>query len=281
MYGIRITFQKKISNFGDCNKPYRDIMRSYLLTAAIACITVSSLCLNSCKKEDENEISMDALSKGVVVVTDADGNEYEAVDLGLVSGNLWAKCNLGAATPEQPGHFFAWADTVVRTTFSHENYAWYDNESGEDLTKYCSNKDYGYHGFTDALKTMEDSDDPSKVLLGDAWWTPSKDDYDELRRWCKSKWCKLNGVGGFLLTSTRKGYEECSIFIPLSGKMDFEERRFNTEYGFYWTNTLDEFNPTDANIIRLRHAGDNDVLEGNLTHERYAGLNIRPITNKY
>ena len=32
----------------------------------------------------------------------------EYIDLGLPSGNLWAKCNLGATTEDEAGLYFAW-----------------------------------------------------------------------------------------------------------------------------------------------------------------------------
>ena len=35
--------------------------------------------------------------------------EYKSVDLGLPSGTKWATCNIGAASPEDYGDYFAWA----------------------------------------------------------------------------------------------------------------------------------------------------------------------------
>jgi len=39
----------------------------------------------------------------------ANGHEY--VDLGLPSGTLWAKYNVGAKIDTDPGLYFAWGDT--------------------------------------------------------------------------------------------------------------------------------------------------------------------------
>lgn len=36
--------------------------------------------------------------------------EPEFVDLGLPSGTLWCSCNLGANSPEEPGHMYMWGD---------------------------------------------------------------------------------------------------------------------------------------------------------------------------
>ena len=38
--------------------------------------------------------------------------EYEAVDLGLESGTLWASCNVGAQKPEDYGYYIAWGETA-------------------------------------------------------------------------------------------------------------------------------------------------------------------------
>ena len=38
-------------------------------------------------------------------------NGHEYVDLGLPSGTLWAKCNVGAETETDYGLYFQWGDT--------------------------------------------------------------------------------------------------------------------------------------------------------------------------
>ena len=51
--------------------------------------------------------------------TPIDDSQYvtfmETVDLGLPSGTLWATCNLGAATPEAAGNYYAWGELAPRT----------------------------------------------------------------------------------------------------------------------------------------------------------------------
>ena len=37
------------------------------------------------------------------------------IDLGLPSGTLWAKCNLGASTPQETGKYYAWGETIGYT----------------------------------------------------------------------------------------------------------------------------------------------------------------------
>ena len=50
-----------------------------------------------------------------VVKKDISGLEYNAVDLGLPSGPLWADRNVGATSPEHYGSYFQWGDTEAFT----------------------------------------------------------------------------------------------------------------------------------------------------------------------
>lgn len=105
----------------------------------------------------------------------------EYVDLGLPSGLLWAKCNLGASKPEEPGLYFQWGDTKGYTDEQvgkgegkkgflpeFKDCVWWDNDN---FTKY--NK-------TDKKLVLDESDDPASVLLGCGWRMPTKSEIDEL-----------------------------------------------------------------------------------------------------
>jgi hypothetical protein len=85
-------------------------------------------------------------------------NGYDFVDLGLPSGTLWAICNVGADTPEGYGDYFAWGETTPKDTYDWNTYRHF-NYSFNQFTKYCSNSNLGYNGFTDDLTTLEPIDD--------------------------------------------------------------------------------------------------------------------------
>ena len=53
-----------------------------------------------CEQEDEVHYHPDPFN----------GHEY--VDLGLPSGTLWAKCNVGAQNETDYGLYFAWGETT-------------------------------------------------------------------------------------------------------------------------------------------------------------------------
>ena len=59
-----------------------------VMLAVVVCVAVE------CKKE--NNVPKPSL------------DDLDYVDLGLPSGNLWAKCNVGASKPEDVGDYFAW-----------------------------------------------------------------------------------------------------------------------------------------------------------------------------
>ena len=109
--------------------------------------------------------------------------EYEYVDLGLPSGLLWAKKNIGAETEEDAGLYFQWGDTVGYTaeqvgtgegkkTFDATDYK-YINIDGTTLTitKYNSE---------DNKISLDVSDDAARTILGDTWRIPTKEEYEEL-----------------------------------------------------------------------------------------------------
>ena len=45
------------------------------------------------------------------------------VDLGLPSGLLWAKCNIGASQPEDYGNYYAWGEIQTKSEYSWYTYS--------------------------------------------------------------------------------------------------------------------------------------------------------------
>ena len=69
----------------------------------------AALALTACGKDDGNDNNGD--NGGGNTGGGTGGTEaVEWVDLGLPSGLLWAKCNLGATTPEGHGDYYAWGE---------------------------------------------------------------------------------------------------------------------------------------------------------------------------
>ena len=104
------------------------------------------------------------------------------VDLGLPSGTLWAKYNLGATHGDTPeswyGHFYMWGDPVPVDDINcdWENYKW---GTKDNLTKYNS---------TDGKTILEPADDPVTVALGLGYHMPTYEQGLELYNNTTAEW---------------------------------------------------------------------------------------------
>ena len=138
-------------------------MNSMKLIATIT-LTVAMMFVAGCTPEDgpNNE-------GGDIGGNTYNGHEY--VDLGLPSGTLWATCNVGADTPEGYGDYFAWGETTPKTTYNWNTYKYCNGGEGlNTLTKYCSDSNFGYNGFTDNLTVLQlMDDDAATVNWGSGW----------------------------------------------------------------------------------------------------------------
>ena len=71
------------------------------------------------------------------------------VDLGLPSGTIWCKYNLGANNDTNYGDYYAWGEIVPnKTNYAWSNYKW-ANILHTQLTKYCIDATYGDKNFVD------------------------------------------------------------------------------------------------------------------------------------
>ena len=261
-------------------------MKINLLSATAVCAALSVSLLTGCSKdEDKNSISMSEVNKGVET---QEGTDYQFVDLGLPSGTLWATCNIGATSPEKSGSFFAWGETKTKERFHPDNYAWCIDGSLYKINKYNYDSDSDYR---DGKLELDPEDDAANVIMGHGWQIPSERQFRELMnsRYCTSKWCKLNGTGGYLFTSVVEGYEGRSIFLPIVGYRDVDQLRSPKERGYYWCNSLYEkktFNEKtreyvtsivtmEASTFCMEHLEvDNRIID---SRTRYLGLPIRPV----
>lgn len=135
-------------------------------------------------------------------------DKVEYVDLGLPSGNLWAKCNLGASAPEAFGDYYAWGEVEPKQVYTYPNHKWYkEGAPSLGFTKYNNE---------DGKLSLEDEDDAVIQKLGNGWRTPTLADFRELtnQKYTTIKKTTLNGVAGYQITSKRN---KKSIFIPFAG----------------------------------------------------------------
>ena len=192
-------------------------------------------------------------------------NGHEYVDLGLPSGLKWATCNVGAATPEGRGGYYAWGETEEKENYSWETYKYYD-DTYSHVTKYCTN---GNYGVVDGIKTLEAVDDVANVKWGGVWRMPTYEEQEELRKKCTWKWTVVENVSGYEVT----GPNGNSIFLPVTGYKN-EDDVFNAKNGgYYWSSTL--LNNGGARAYYLLF--HNEECDKGDFARRYSGRCIRPV----
>lgn len=99
------------------------------------------------------------------------------VDLGLNSGLLWAKCNMGTTKPTEPGDYYAWGETSTKKEYYSDNYKHFKIESYEiKVIKYNEK---------DGKEVLELEDDAANAYLGVGYRIPTKEDWEELLEDCK------------------------------------------------------------------------------------------------
>lgn len=186
------------------------------------------------------------------------------VNLGL-SVN-WATNNIGAATPEGAGFYYAWAETSAKSDYSWDTYKYRD---GDEFTKYVTNESSNYY---DNLKILESGDDAATQILKGNWRMPSAEEFEELINKCTWTYEKTENGYGYRITSKVPGYTDKSIFLPIGGVK--EGSNWYSSYGYYWSRTLDTYygcNYAQALQFNSWSSGYVDY------YERYIGMPIRPV----
>ncbi len=100
------------------------------------------------------------------------------VDLGLDSGLLWAKCNMGTTDPKQLGDYYAWGEiSPNKKEYYSSNYKHFKTESYEiKVIKYNEK---------DGKEVLELEDDAARANIGVGYRIPTKEDWEELLEDCK------------------------------------------------------------------------------------------------
>lgn len=238
-------------------------MKRTVKMIALVAIAVG-LAFASCQKEKINSI-IENVNNGF----NNGGITMEWVDLGLPSGLLWAKCNLGAGSPEQSGCYYAWGETTAKSTYTWSTYK-YCNDDYDQLTKYCNNSRYGDNGFTDGLTSLQAMDDAAaQALLGYGARTPTKAEWEELINNTTAVWTTMNGVKGRKFTASNGK----SLFLPAAGGRWGGGLDNASTLGYYWSSTLDADYPSGAWDFRF---GADSQGMGNY-YRRYAGFSVRAV----
>lgn len=181
--------------------------------------------------------------------------EPEWVDLGLPSGTLWRKSNIGAERPQDVGLYFSWGNLDGHT---------YDD--GYDFSDEQYNQTPG--SAVDSDLTLEH--DAAYHNLGENWRIPSSAEFNELITQCDHVFTQFDGVKGLMFTSRVNGK---TLFLVASGIWSGTQRFGFNVHGDYWTSTY-----VDATHARSAYLASDNVSPAN-SYLRSRGFNIRPVVN--
>lgn len=179
----------------------------------------------------------------------------EYVDLGLPSKIMWAKCDLGASSPEIYGDEYAWGETWTKINYDY--YYFTDIVEGQ-YTKYDSR---------DKRFFLEKEDDVAYLRLGEGWRYPTWNEMQELIDNCTVTESTLNGWPGVMFVSKiNNNY----IF--------FGYRTKGLTAALRWTSAVVESNPTLAKCLSFeRNYKTNKIDVSRYDNERKYRIPVRPV----
>ena len=218
--------------------------------------------------------------------------ESDVVDLGLPSGTLWAKANLGATEATETGNLYAWGETYTKTNFSQSNYF---DPSSTIVRSNITGTQY----------------DAAKAALGGDWVIPTETQFEELFTECtvenvtKTEMGSDGKVKEVIIGFNVVGPNEKSLYLPVSGvsvegegtlydeffddkgKENF--KAFENVFVAYWTGDIATSEPQNANqyavqMVFVEHAKDAVKKAGYdqygavaYNRSRLVGAPIRPV----
>lgn len=201
----------------------------------------------------------------------------ECVDLGLPSGTLWGKCNVGADEEHEYGDYFAWGETEPK-----KEYTW-------ETSKFCKMQKFdrlsiSKYSAVDELEELEPEDDAAHVNLGNGWTLPTTEQVEELIENTTNEWVENyndTGINGRLIT----GKNGNTIFLP-AGSSKSEYNNSIGKAGEYWTKNLSHYQSDGVDFqfskdIKVHTKNNSSFVHDSKIYidnkSRYYGLLIRPV----
>lgn len=203
------------------------------------------------------------------------------VDLGLPSGTLWARYNLGVNDKQLEkaqdwyGQYYAFAETETKDDYSLNNYKWYDESKGRfEMLKY---------NYQSAI----DLEDDIANLTNSKFKTPDKDQFKELLHYTSHQFVqnynKIYGLNGVVFKSNN-----AELFLPAAGHYCNKQLCAKGHYGIYWTQNSG--NPGNAWELFFSGSPKDDMFSNNEKYfkedriemglgDRCQGYTIRPVLN--
>lgn len=171
------------------------------------------------------------------------------IDLGLPSGTLWAKHNVGAAKETDYGEYFMY---------------------GMGAKPYNST-DTPYAGTEDPLSSAHDT---ATQVWGGAWHMPTEEQMQELIDNTTQEWTDSfgPGVAGVAFTGTNGNI----IFMPACGYYENNTLQGTADYGNVWSSNCFE-DSNNANLLYFFVDGSGQTQCYTTNEYRYYGYSVRPV----
>ena len=174
-------------------------------------------------------------------MTREDGTKYNL---------FWAKFNLGAKAPADPGSSFAWGETETKEKYGWSNYKWGNSETGP-FSKYDPNS-----SDEDVNKTVLDpEDDAAYVILGGKWRMPTEAEWAELMKVYPKPYY----------------HDEVTYDGVTYGDRNDSQKSIYLREGGYWSSNLNTNDPSTAMYVYMSY------VQGMTTLPRSQPLPIRPV----
>lgn len=188
--------------------------------------------------EDGNKSEADALAeiaKKLEELKAAGGSKpmpipSNCVDLGLPSGLLWAKSNMGTTDPTEIGDYYAWGETSPnKKCYLISTYKYYKTTISKilEILKY-SEKDW---------KTVLDpEDDAARAILGVGYRIPTQEDWQELLDNCKWEAVTTTTINNKIIARWKvTGPNGKSIVLPMTGGYRADGLNVSPDNDTYYT----------------------------------------------
>lgn len=192
--------------------------------------------------------------------------ENDYIDLGLPSGKLWARCNLGAENPWEYGLYYRWGDTEGRA---------YGNNSSWSGTDYTSTPGGQLGNQTLPVNSTYDA---ARKILGEPWRMPTKDEWMEMANNTTTEIVtnyKGTGVKVVVITSRINGNE---LILPMNGRFWSNTSMNNVgEMAFLWSSSPSQNNGTTF-AVKIGATSSGSINSAS-DYLRSYWFGIRPVCN--
>ena len=137
---------------------------------------------------------------------------YESVDLGLPSGTLWAKWNVGATSETEYGNYYQYG------------------KGADDYSVTSGQSDYS--GTENPLATSADT---VAQVWGGSWHMPTQAQFYELTANTNYTWTTIDGVNGGKFANKTDATKY--VFFPAAGRWSDGSQYYVGSRGYYWSST--------------------------------------------